>query len=149
MHRSITVRCAALALATWTQACASYRPATGPVPLRVGRSVRVTSESTFTLLQPAGGAALAGVCRASAVEGIVDRVAGDTLVLGYARDIVPASDGGSCPAEQSVTLLLAPSMAVAERHVDAGRTAGLVFGIVMAVAAFAAYAVHETNPPVF
>jgi hypothetical protein len=139
-------RYAALALTFWTLACTSHRPPPGQALPAMGRKIRVTSASPFTLGSPTLEPAPV-LCRAIGVGGVLVRATGDTLILGHSRDIAPAADGSICPVDQSIALVLTPSMAVTEERLDRGRTMAALVAIGVAVAGFAALAVSLTEPP--
>jgi hypothetical protein len=134
-------RCATLALTIWTLACTSHRPVAQGVPLPVGRTVRVRSAEPFILRQPGYPAT---VCRSTSLSGEVRRMIGDTLIVEHSRDMsaAPDADGraGTCPTNQVLGVMLAPSMEVTEHRLDRGRTTVLILGLAAALIGFAAYA---------
>jgi hypothetical protein len=97
---------------------------------------------------------LVTACRATDVEGRVQRIAGDTLVLATTGDVAmaPEPDGRprACPRAEAVTIVLTPAMELEAEEIDGERTTGMVIGLSMAAIALVLYHMtHTTPPPVF
>jgi hypothetical protein len=149
MDRSHCARGATLALTVWTQACTVYHHATGNAAIPVGRTVRVRSDVPFALAQPSAALVPVTFCHATAVEGDLVSVSGDTLLLARSRNVAaaPDPDGSSrgCPGNARVAIVRTAGLEVAEGRTDALRTAGFVLGVTGALTALFFVAFSRTG----
>ena len=132
MARSKRARRTAIALTVWTQACTVYHAQSGAVPLRTGGEVRVRSDEPFAVSQPASTSVPVTFCRATAVEGDLVSVSGDTLVLARSRNVAVARGLDAsldCPRNERVAVVRTSRMEVMEGRTHPWRTTGLVLGI--------------------
>jgi hypothetical protein len=134
----------AVALVLVAQACATSQVTPSNVPVPTGRWVRVRSATPFPLGQPAGAQSAATVCHATALEGEVTRVTGDTIVIANTRSVIsaPGPDGGGlrCPRSQALTLVRAPEIEIVAPQRSEGRTSFFLVGTLALLLALPVYA---------
>lgn len=131
-------------LLLWTQACTVMRPLASGQPARPQAIVRANAPAGVILATPVGALTAAPLCRATVVEGQVDRQVGDTLVFGRVYRAAAAPESASCPRMGGAAALVRTSdVSLSERQVSKGRTTALVVGLVVAVLAVAAYAASQ------
>ncbi len=139
MHATLRRATAALALAAMStvQGCYGYRrPPVG----KFAPDDRVVIESTRSAfpvhLLAADGESVAGACRADRLEGRLETIAADTVVLRVSRAESGGGSRPSCPAEGRARVMLGEDPASApiiSRKGDAGAaTVGVFIGLGLA-----------------
>jgi hypothetical protein len=137
----------ALTITVWSQACVVQHPVSSDSALLRGTRLRVRSTQSFLLKESDGDLVSAPLCRASAVDGTVRKLIGDTVILERAGGIVnaPDSDGvrRGCVTRDILAFTRTPDMEVTERKTDKGKTTLLLVGIAAGLVALAAYAASQ------
>jgi hypothetical protein len=140
--RDRTFAAMTVGLAFWCQACVVSRPLPADVSVPQGERVSARSPIPFNLNDPDAGPSEAPLCRATAVEGRVRQVTGDTLILVRVSGIVtpPDADGvlRRCQTPEKVRFVRTSNSEMTVRQTDKGRTTLLLLGIAAALVGFAA-----------
>jgi class 3 adenylate cyclase len=122
-------------------------PVSSDSSLLRGARLRVRSAQSFLLSESDGNLVSAPLCRASAVDGTVRKIMGDTVVLERAGGIVsaPDSDGvrRGCLTRDILAFTRTADMEVTERKTDKGKTTLLLVGIAAGLVALAAYGASQ------
>ncbi|MFL5504143.1 MAG: hypothetical protein ACJ77T_05225 [Gemmatimonadaceae bacterium] len=136
-----------LAATIWSQACVVHRPAPADMSTLTDARVRVSSADPFVLSEADSTSGTPMLCHATALDGRIRRVAGDTLVLTRVSRVAAAieADGSRsvCPRREFVTFVRTPATEMRVRRTDAKRTTFLLVGIAAAFIGFAAFAASQ------
>jgi hypothetical protein len=128
-----------------------WRPVAPSQPLAPRAQVRLDAEPATMLVSRTRGLMAPPLCPVRRMEGTVDSQMGDTLVFARIRRVVAAPTPSTATDQMAhcsrvdgpATVLRTSGLALSERQVSKGRTAGLLIGLTAAVVAFAAYAASQ------
>jgi hypothetical protein len=135
MMRSRSFRAAigvVMAALVTTQGCYVYRPA--PIPTPVGANVRV-SGAPLDIYGAVIAPSAITECRASHIYGKLRESRGDTIVIGPVSSVRNATPESGCRRMPMATVVAPPATTSIEvGRFSAGRTAGVVVGVLAAAA---------------
>jgi hypothetical protein len=136
----------ALALATWSEACAVHRPIPPDGSLRAGSDLRVRSAAPLELTRQTDSLPPTIVHGATNVEGKFIRSAGDTIVLERGSGFGVNSNLARIPGTHEIlTVVRTSATDVTVRRIDRGRTIALVLGLTAGVIGLLALAASQIN----